>query len=71
MGKSQCPIGQKPRQRWHEGEQSNNGKGRTENMNFMKDWYAENTNPEGIQGDLTEAIKRIERFLGGYRRRHG
>ena len=25
-------------------------KGRTENMNFMKDWYAENTNPEGVRG---------------------
>ncbi|MCU0307663.1 MAG: NAD-dependent malic enzyme [Thermoleophilia bacterium] len=39
-------------------------KGRTERMNFMKDWYAENTNPEGIQGDLTEAIKGANLFLG-------
>jgi malate dehydrogenase (oxaloacetate-decarboxylating) len=39
-------------------------KGRTENMNFMKDWYAENTNPEGIQGDLTEAIKGANMFVG-------
>ncbi len=38
--------------------------GRTENMNFMKDWYAENTNPEGIQGDLTEAIKGADMFVG-------
>ncbi|MGA0067946.1 MAG: NAD-dependent malic enzyme [Miltoncostaeaceae bacterium] len=38
--------------------------GRTENMNFMKDWYAENTNPEGIQGDLTEAIKGANMFVG-------
>ncbi len=38
--------------------------GRTENMNSMKDWYAENTNPEGIRGDLTEAIKGADLFLG-------
>ena len=38
--------------------------GRTENMNFMKDWYAENTNPEGITGDLTEAIKGANMFVG-------
>jgi len=39
-------------------------KGRTENMNFMKDWYAENTNPERIQGGLTEAIRGANLFLG-------
>ena len=39
-------------------------RGRTENMNFMKDWYAENTNPEGIRGGLTEAIKGANLFLG-------
>ncbi len=39
-------------------------KGRTENMNFMKDWYAENTNPERIQGSLTEAVKGANLFLG-------
>jgi malate dehydrogenase (oxaloacetate-decarboxylating) len=38
--------------------------GRTENMNFMKEWYAENTNPEGVRGDLTEAIKGADLFLG-------
>jgi malate dehydrogenase (oxaloacetate-decarboxylating) len=38
--------------------------GRTENMNFMKDWYAANTNPEGIRGDLTEAIKGANMFVG-------
>jgi malate dehydrogenase (oxaloacetate-decarboxylating) len=38
--------------------------GRTENMNFMKDWYAENTNPEGIRGDLTEAVKGANLFVG-------
>jgi len=39
-------------------------KGRTERMNFMKHWYAENTNPEGIQGGLTEAIEGAHLFLG-------
>ncbi len=39
-------------------------KGRTENMNFMKDWYADNTNPEGIRGSLTEAIKGANMFVG-------
>ena len=39
-------------------------KGRTENMNFMKDWYAENTNPEGIRGGLTEAVAGANLFLG-------
>jgi malate dehydrogenase (oxaloacetate-decarboxylating) len=39
-------------------------RGRTENMNFMKEWYAENTNPEGIRGSLTEAVKGANLFLG-------
>jgi malate dehydrogenase (oxaloacetate-decarboxylating) len=39
-------------------------KGRTENMNFMKDWYAENTNPEGVRGSLTEAVAGANLFLG-------
>jgi malate dehydrogenase (oxaloacetate-decarboxylating) len=39
-------------------------KGRTENMNFMKDWYADHTNPEGIRGTLTEAVKGANMFLG-------
>ena len=39
-------------------------KGRTENMNFMKEWYAEHTNPEGIRGTLTEAVKGANLFLG-------
>ena len=38
--------------------------GRTENMNFMKDWYAEHTNPEQVQGDLTEAVKGANLFVG-------
>ncbi len=39
-------------------------KGRTENMNFMKDWYAEHTNPEGVRGTLTEAIVGAHMFVG-------
>jgi len=38
--------------------------GRTENMNFMKHWYAEHTNPEGIRGNLTDAVRGGNLFLG-------
>jgi malate dehydrogenase (oxaloacetate-decarboxylating) len=38
--------------------------GRTENMNFMKDWYADHTNPEDIRGDLTEAVQGANLFVG-------
>ena len=39
-------------------------KGRTENMNAMKEWYAEHTNPEGIQGSLDDVIDGATMFLG-------
>ncbi|HMM49496.1 MAG TPA: malic enzyme-like NAD(P)-binding protein, partial [Miltoncostaeaceae bacterium] len=39
-------------------------RGRTENMNSMKEWYAENTNPEGVRGGLTEAVVGANLFLG-------
>jgi malic enzyme len=39
-------------------------RGRTENMNFMKDWYAENTNPDGVRGDLSEAVRGADMFVG-------
>lgn len=39
-------------------------KGRTENMNSMKEWYAENTNPEGVRGSLSETITGADLFLG-------
>ena len=39
-------------------------KGRTENMNVMKDWYAEHTNPERVRGSLSEAITGADLFLG-------
>ncbi|CAN5900297.1 malate oxidoreductase [soil metagenome] len=33
-------------------------------LNESKQWYAEHTNPEGISGDLKEAIKDADLFLG-------
>ena len=39
-------------------------KGRTENMNFMKEWYADNTNPEGEKGSLREVIEGADVFVG-------
>src|SRR6266851_308009 len=39
-------------------------KGRTENMNFMKEWYAEHTNPEGEKGSLKDVIEGADVFVG-------
>ena len=39
-------------------------RGRTENMNEAKQWYAENTNAAGEQGSLTEVIRGADVFLG-------
>src|SRR5262252_5338274 len=39
-------------------------KGRTENMNFMKEWYAEHTNPEGEKGSLGQVIEGADVFVG-------
>jgi malate dehydrogenase (oxaloacetate-decarboxylating) len=39
-------------------------KGRTENMNVAKHWYAEHTNPEGFKGSLEDALKDCDVFLG-------
>ncbi|MBI2846896.1 MAG: NAD-dependent malic enzyme [Chloroflexi bacterium] len=39
-------------------------KGRKENMNFMKEWFAEHTNPEGVTGTLGDAIEGADLFLG-------
>jgi malate dehydrogenase (oxaloacetate-decarboxylating) len=39
-------------------------KGRTENMNVAKNWYAEHTNQEGFKGDLEDALKDCDVFLG-------
>ncbi len=38
--------------------------GRTENMNSMKQWYAENTNPQGIQGSMDDVIAGADLFVG-------
>jgi malate dehydrogenase (oxaloacetate-decarboxylating) len=39
-------------------------KGRAENMNFMKQWYADHTNPKGERGPLTEVIEGADVFVG-------
>lgn len=39
-------------------------RGRTENMNVMKDWYAEHTNPDALRGSLSEVIDGADLFLG-------
>ena len=39
-------------------------RGRRENMNWMKDWYAQNTNPHDEQGTVHEVIKGADVFLG-------
>ncbi|MCH7990120.1 MAG: NAD-dependent malic enzyme [Planctomycetes bacterium] len=39
-------------------------KGRTENMNPLKDWLAENTNPERISGSIHDAMAGADVFIG-------
>jgi malate dehydrogenase (oxaloacetate-decarboxylating) len=39
-------------------------KGRREHMNWVKDWYAQNTNPNVEQGTVHDAIKGADVFLG-------
>jgi malate dehydrogenase (oxaloacetate-decarboxylating) len=39
-------------------------KGRTEGMNYMKEWFAANTNPSGFRGTVTEALDGADLFLG-------
>ncbi|HEV8186425.1 MAG TPA: malic enzyme-like NAD(P)-binding protein [Pyrinomonadaceae bacterium] len=39
-------------------------RGRRENMNWMKDWYAQNTNPHEEQGTVHDVIKGADVFLG-------
>ncbi len=38
--------------------------GRKENMNWVKDWYARNTNPNKEQGSIHEIIKGADVFFG-------
>lgn len=39
-------------------------RGRTENMNVSKDWFADHTNREGFRGTLREALGGADVFLG-------
>ena len=39
-------------------------RGRTDNMNFMKEWYAEHTNPADERGKLADAIEGADVFVG-------
>lgn len=38
--------------------------GRKENMNWVKDWYARNTNPEKEEGTIHDVIKGADVFFG-------
>jgi malate dehydrogenase (oxaloacetate-decarboxylating) len=38
--------------------------GRKENMNWVKDWYARNTNPDGETGTVHDVIKGADVFFG-------
>ena len=38
--------------------------GRKENMNWVKDWYARNTNPDNEEGTIHHVIKGADVFLG-------
>src|SRR5678815_1819746 len=38
--------------------------GRTEHMNWVKDWYAQNSNPDKEKGDVHDVIKGADVFLG-------
>ncbi len=39
-------------------------RGRTENMNPMKEWFAQATNPKGLKGDVLDVIKGADMYLG-------
>ncbi|HEX5834159.1 MAG TPA: malic enzyme-like NAD(P)-binding protein, partial [Pyrinomonadaceae bacterium] len=39
-------------------------RGRQENMNWVKDWYAQNTNPNDEQGTVHDVVKGADVFLG-------
>jgi malate dehydrogenase (oxaloacetate-decarboxylating) len=38
--------------------------GRTEHMNWVKDWYARNTNPEKVKGTVHDVIQGADVFMG-------
>jgi malate dehydrogenase (oxaloacetate-decarboxylating) len=39
-------------------------RGRTENMNAMKEWYAQATNPHNLKGDILDVIAGADMYLG-------
>ncbi len=39
-------------------------RGRTENMNAMKEWYIQATNPRNLEGDILEVIAGADMYLG-------
>lgn len=39
-------------------------RGRTENMNWVKDWFARHTNPDNEKGDIHKVIKSADVFFG-------
>jgi malate dehydrogenase (oxaloacetate-decarboxylating) len=39
-------------------------RGRTENMNPVKEWFAEHTNPRNVKGGIGQAIRGADLFLG-------
>ena len=39
-------------------------KGRKDGMNSMKEWFADNTNPDKVQGGMAEACRGADLFLG-------
>ena len=38
--------------------------GRAEHMNWVKDWYAQNTNPEKVKGTIKDVIRGADVFFG-------
>ncbi|MET0852903.1 MAG: NAD-dependent malic enzyme [Candidatus Rokuibacteriota bacterium] len=39
-------------------------RGRTDNMNSMKQWFAEHTNPKGLRGSIATAVEGADVFIG-------
>jgi malate dehydrogenase (oxaloacetate-decarboxylating) len=39
-------------------------RGRTDNMNSMKQWFAEHTNPKGVRGSIGAAVEGADVFIG-------
>jgi malate dehydrogenase (oxaloacetate-decarboxylating) len=39
-------------------------RGRTEHMNWVKDWYAQNSNPDNEQGSVHDVIRGADVFMG-------